>query len=145
MMLGQEARSTIMTENEGQSEETDDIPPELRPAPDPAFRSVERIVAGAMLVVLSVGTWEMGIAMEPAVVEVWKQLLPVAPFGQLLPAFLIDPFQDFLSLDQTATNLSVVAYSLALAAPLLFASGLLRLGHGIVWTWFEYFHSVRRT
>jgi hypothetical protein len=67
---------------------TDSIPEDLKPgyAPDP--RSLLQNLLGAFMIVISPHIWEVGVAMDPIVANVWRQFLPIAPFGQFFPSIL---------------------------------------------------------
>lgn len=134
-----------MGEREDHAEETDGIPPELKPPSGPDLQSVDEIVRGAALIVMSVATWELSVEMEPTVVGVWNRLFPVAPFGQLFPRFLTGPLDSILSFSLEFGDLHSVPILLGLFAPLLFVIGFLTISYGTAWTALEYVRSVRQT
>jgi hypothetical protein len=94
------------------------------------------------MVMLSAATWQMSVAMEPAVVELWKQLLPVAPFGQLLPEFLMGPLSNLLAFEPMSGDLFIIPVLIGFGAPLVCGCGVLVLSHGTIWTALEYYRSA---
>lgn len=113
---------------------TDEIPDDLKPeyAPDP--RSFRHILFGIFLLVTSPLVWEVGVAMDPTVVDVWKQWLPVAPFGQFFPSVLPQFLESVLSMTLLSGGGGSIGAVIAVLAPIYFGIGLLYIAHGGVWT-----------
>jgi hypothetical protein len=122
---------------------TEDIPEDLKPgyAPDP--RSFRQILTGVVLIAMSPLFWEIGVAMDPTVVDLWRQLVPIAPFGQFFPSVLPQFMESSMRMTSLSGGGGSIGMLMAFGGPVNAGIGLLVVAHGAVWTAAESLRSAR--
>lgn len=127
------------------TDSTEDIPEGLKPGYAPDLRSFRQILYGILLIAISPLVWEVGVAMDPTVTESWRQLLPIAPFGQFFPSVLPQFLVSSLSLTLVEGGGGSPGMLLAFVAPVGCGIGLLYIAYGIVWTAVESLRSAENS
>jgi hypothetical protein len=123
----------------------EDIPQDLKPTPGPDLEAFRPILMGVLLVATTPLFWEMGVAMDPHVVELWQQWLPVAPFGQFFPSVLPQFMTSTLYPPLVSGGGGSVGVLIAFVAPVGFGIGVLFIVFGTVWIAAEFLRSASRS
>lgn len=124
---------------------TEEIPQDLKPTPGPDLEGFRQILFGILLAVTSPLLWEVGVAMDPGIVGVWRQWIPVAPFGQFFPSVLPQFMTSTLYPPLVSGGGGSVGVLIAFVAPVGFGIGVLFIVFGTVWIAAEFLRSASRS
>ncbi|EMA48885.1 hypothetical protein [Halococcus thailandensis] len=117
---------------------TEEIPQDLKPTPGPDLEGFRQILFGILLAVTSPLLWEVGVAMDPGIVGVWRQWIPVAPFGQFFPSVLPQFLISTLYPPLVSGGGGSIGALTAFVAPVAFGIGILFIIFGAVWIAVEF-------